>query len=112
MNPQATECPLCASRNISYSEREKALVCRDCGSVVAGIPVAIERPKEEVVREILPSFGRKERKVSSKKTKGKIAKKAKKKTKKKKSAKKSVAKKAKKKVKKKKSLFRRLLRRR
>ena len=58
-----TECPLCASRNIFYSEHEKAVVCRDCGHVNTGIPVVIEAAKEGIVKEIIPVLGAKEKVV-------------------------------------------------
>ncbi|MBN2421449.1 hypothetical protein JXB27_04185 [Candidatus Woesearchaeota archaeon] len=120
------ECPLCASRNVSYSIREKAWVCRDCGSVSGGIPIMVEKPREEVVKEILPSslvrkkealVARAAKKAKLAKKKAKLAKrkgkkkvrKAKKKISKRK-PKKKTAKKIKKSVKK--SFLRRLLRRR
>ena len=105
------ECPLCASRNISFSEREHALVCRDCGSVIAGTPVALPTVRGEV-REIVHEKDSKRvmkmakpvKKVSKPvKRAKKVVKKAKKPVKKvsKKAAKKSV----------KKSFMKRLLRR-
>jgi transcription initiation factor TFIIIB Brf1 subunit/transcription initiation factor TFIIB len=110
----ADECPLCASRNVSFSEREHALVCRDCGTVIAGTPVALPQPEEEVVREILPELKIKsklakkpEAKAAKKTKKAKPAKKAKKV---KKAAKRVSKKPAKKSIKK--SLMKRLLRRR
>lgn len=122
------ECPLCASRNVSFSERDHGLVCRDCGSVITGKPVVLPPPKEEVVREIIPDLSRKPRavaKVAVKKAKKvkkvvkkTVAKKAKKAVKKaKKVVKKTVAKKVVKKVKKaskpvkKKSFMNRFMRR-
>ena len=111
MVEEAKECPLCASRNISFSEREHALMCRDCGSVIAGTPIAIPVPKEEAI-EIIHELPTK-LKVAPKKLK--VAKKVKvKKAKPKKAAKKAkkaVKKKVSKKPKKK-SLVGRLLRRR
>jgi len=98
----AKECPLCASRNISFNEREHALVCRDCGHVSAGKPVVIEISKEEVVREILPTTSKpkevvvvKTKKAVKKKPKPKkkVKKKAAKKKPKKKAAKKKIVKK-------------------
>lgn len=104
------ECPLCASRNVSYSEREKALMCRDCGTVITGTPVAM--PQFEEVKEVIHDIpGKKE--LVKKIAKKKVVKKAKKKFKPKKKIKKAKKKVVKKKVKpkKKKSLLKRLLRR-
>jgi len=94
MAETAKECPMCASRNVSFSEREHGLICRDCGNVFAGTPIEIPVPREnirEIVHELQPKL-----KVSAKKPK--VAKKIKaKKVKKaaKKKAKKVIKKKAK-----------------
>ncbi len=112
------ECPMCASRNTSYSEREKSWVCRDCGSVIGGTPIVLEKPREEVVREILPnSIVRKKEAIVAKaakklaKKKGTVAKKSAKKPVKKKTAVKSKSKSPKKSAKKpvKKNFMKRLL---
>lgn len=113
MRDESEECPLCASRNVSYSEREKAIICRDCGTVVTGTPVKIDLPREEA-REVIIEVPRKlaikpiKKKILKKKAKPK--KKAKAKPKKK--TKRKPAKKAKPKPKKKGGLLKRLLRRR
>ncbi len=107
------ECPMCASRNISFSEREHALVCRDCGNVVTGTPVKLELPKEEaveIIHEKTPIIKKPAVKKVIKKKAKKAAKKPKKKAKKK-VIKKKAAKKKPSKSKKKKSLLKRLLRR-
>lgn len=106
---------MCASRNISFNEREHALVCRDCGNVVAGTPVKIDLPKEEaveIVYEKKPII-----KKSAVKAKKNLAKKKAKKAKKKlvkKKAKKKAKKPSKKKTRKakRKGFLRRLLKRR
>lgn len=110
------ECPMCASRNVSFSEREHSLMCRDCGTVIAGKPVKIDLPREEaieVVHEVPTKFRAMEKKIKAKAKKAKLKKKAKK-GKKVKKAKKTAKKKVhKKKVKArpKKSFLRRLLKR-
>ena len=108
------ECPMCASRNVSFSGREHALVCRDCGTVIAGKPVKLDLPREdaiEVVHEVPSKFRTMEKKIKAKAKlvkakKKKITKKAKKIIKKKIAKKKSV-----KKAKPKRSFLKRLLRR-
>lgn len=108
------ECPMCASRNVSFSAREHALVCRDCGTVIAGKALRVDLPREEsieIVHEAPSKLSLKlkrqleEKKKSVKKAAKKISKKAKKVVKKK-VVKKSKPKKAKK------SLMKRFLRRR
>ena len=93
------ECPMCASRNVSFSGREKALVCRDCGTVIAGKPVQLQLPREEaieIVHEAPSKLSLKlrkqmeEKKAKPKKAAKKVSKKAKKP---KKSSKKSIRKK-------------------
>lgn len=86
------------------------MVCRDCGNVFAGTPIALPMAREEVVREILPALKIKAKPLMKKPTK--VVKKAKKAKKAKKIVKKAkkVSKSAKKKPMKK-SLMRRLLRR-
>ena len=110
------ECPMCASRNVSFSEREHALVCRDCGTVIAGKPVKLDLPREdaiEVVHEVPSKFRMMERKIKAKAKKAKAKKVSKKKVKKaKKTVKKKIVKKVAKKAKPKHSFMRRLLRRR
>jgi len=107
----AKECPICASRNVSFNEREKALVCRDCGTVIAGTPVVVPVPREEL-KEVIHEMPIK-LKVTAKKPE--VAKKIKVKKVKKakpKKVKKAVKKKAKiSKKPKKKGLVKRLLRR-
>jgi len=102
------ECPMCASRNISFSEREHSLVCRDCGSVIAGTPVALPILREEA-REVIHEATMKFREVPKK---AKAAKKPAKKVKKvlKKKAKKKITKVKKAKKPAKKGFMRRLLR--
>lgn len=102
------ECPMCASRNVSFSQREQSLVCRDCGTVIAGKPVKIVLPREEaieVVHEVPSKFKTIEKKLKAKAKKAKLKKKAK--VKKVKKPSKNKIRKAKRK-----SLIRRLLKRR
>ena len=114
------ECPMCASRNVSFSPREHALVCRDCGTVIAGKPVKLDLPREdaiEVVHEVPSKFRMMEKKIKAKAKlvkakKKKVAKKAKKIIKKKIAKKKKVVKKLKPKKIVKRSFMKRLLRRR
>ena len=97
------ECPMCASRNVSFSGREKALVCRDCGTVIAGKPMQLQLPREEaieIVHEAPSKLSLKlrrqmeEKKAKPKKAAKKVSKKAKpKKAKKAKPSKKSIRKK-------------------
>jgi len=106
------ECPMCASRNVSFSEREHSLACRDCGTVIVGKPVRIDLPREEaieVVHELPSKFRKIEKKMKAKKAKTKKAKKPVKKAKTKKAKKPSKKKVMKSK---RKGFLRRLLKRR
>ncbi len=114
-------CPACASTNVSYSEHENALICRDCGMIYAGKAIIEEQGPKLVEKEIAPKLKieeKKEAKEVKKPAVKKLEKKVKK-AKKEKKAKIKIKKQAKKKVSvkklikpKKKSLLKRLLKKR